>query len=119
MSWTGYAHSCHRPERPTGIAGHNPQQGLATATRCMRRLSRLASATGMCLGSVRPQGEQLVQLPIAQPADPLLAGTDGHVGEAALGLDHVVDALFEGVAREQAVDLHGAGLADAKEGKHR
>ena len=43
----------------------------------------------------------------------LLAAADGQLGQLALGAHHLVDALLEGRAGDEAVHLHIALLPDA------
>ena len=48
--------------------------------------------------------KQLSQLLVAELANPTLASDDGEVGQVALVLNHLVNALLEGVLRDEAVD---------------
>ena len=54
-----------------------------------------------------------MQFLISQVANPIFAYADSQVVKFALGTDHVVDALFESGAGNEAVHLHVFLLPDA------
>lgn len=62
--------------------------------------------------SLFPPLENLVQLRVAQLADPAFAGGHGQLRQVLLLLDHRVDALLESVAGDEPVYQHVLVLPD-------
>src|SRR5690606_1004954 len=92
-----YAAPARSPGAPGGAGGRG-------ATGGGRRLRRA--------GSWRPpQGDQIGQLTVGQFGQRGLPGAEDRVGEGALGLQHLGDAVLHRALRDQAVHLDGLGLA--------